>query len=70
MISHELDIRGMGLTHATQEEWAGMLMAFGTGLANGTMRSVIGQDIPLEAAARAHHEILDGKANGKIVLVP
>ena len=40
------------------------------GLENGTLRPVIGKQLPLNEAARAHKEILEPGAAGKIVLVP
>lgn len=40
------------------------------GLENGTLRPVVGKELPLAEAARAHREILQPGAFGKIVLVP
>jgi NADPH:quinone reductase len=40
------------------------------GLENGTLRPVVGKEIPLAEASRAHVEILQPGAFGKIVLVP
>jgi NADPH2:quinone reductase len=40
------------------------------GLENGTLRPVVGRQLPLAEAARAHKEILEHGAVGKIVLVP
>ena len=39
------------------------------GLENGTLRPVVGRQLPLAEAARAHKEILEPGAAGKIVLV-
>jgi len=39
------------------------------GLENGTLRPVVGKELPLAEAARAHKEILEPGAGGKIVLV-
>ncbi len=39
------------------------------GLENGTLRPVVGKELPLAEAARAHKEILEPGAAGKIVLV-
>jgi NADPH2:quinone reductase len=39
------------------------------GLENGTMRPVVGKELPLAEASRAHKEILEPGAAGKIVLV-
>jgi NADPH2:quinone reductase len=38
------------------------------GLETGTLRPVVGQTLPLAEAARAHREVLEPGAQGKIVL--
>ena len=40
------------------------------GLENGTLRPVVGKELPLSEAARAHREIMEPGACGKIVLIP
>jgi NADPH:quinone reductase len=40
------------------------------GLENGTLRPVVGKEIPLSEASRAHKEVLEPGAFGKIALVP
>ncbi|HXM95045.1 MAG TPA: NADPH:quinone reductase [Candidatus Dormibacteraeota bacterium] len=40
------------------------------GLENGTLRPVVGKELPLAEAARAHIEIMQPGAAGKIVLIP
>jgi NADPH:quinone reductase len=40
------------------------------GMENGTLRPVVGKQLPLAEAARAHKEVLEPGAAGKIVLVP
>jgi NADPH:quinone reductase len=40
------------------------------GMENGTLRPVVGKQLPLAEAARAHKEILEPGAAGKIVLIP
>lgn len=40
------------------------------GMENGTLRPVVGKRIPLAEAMRAHKEILEPGAAGKIVLIP
>jgi NADPH:quinone reductase len=39
------------------------------GLDNDTLRPIVGKELPLAEAARAHKEILEGGSAGKIVLV-
>jgi NADPH2:quinone reductase len=55
-----------GITQAEQNEIHAGLVA---GLENGTLRPVIGKELPLAEAPRAHKEILEPGAFGKIVLV-
>ena len=40
------------------------------GLANGTLKPVVGREFPLADAARAHEAVMAAGAHGKIVLVP
>ena len=56
-----------GLSPAEESEIHAGLVA---GLLNGTLRPVVGKELPLSEAARAHKEILEPGAAGKIVLVP
>lgn len=63
-------IIGMVLMQATERENLSIHSAIRAGLENGTLRPVIGQEMPLSEAARAHHEIMEKSAFGKIVLIP
>ncbi len=63
-------IFAMSLWNATAEELYSIHSALVAGLENGSLRPVIGQEIPLGEAARAHTELLAPGAYGKIVLVP
>ncbi|HTQ86508.1 MAG TPA: NADPH:quinone reductase, partial [Candidatus Solibacter sp.] len=63
-------IRAMSLLVAPAEELAGIHAAIYAGLENGTLRPVVGQEIPLAEAARAHKAVLEPGAFGKIVLTP
>jgi NADPH2:quinone reductase len=60
----------LGMTGGTPEQYAQAHAAIGAGIRTGTLRPVIGSELPLAEAARAHREIIDGPAHGKIVLVP
>jgi len=66
----EASIIGMTLLNATDAELAGMHSALVAGLDNGTLRPIVGQEIPLPEAARAHKAVMEPGAYGKIVLVP
>ena len=60
----------IGVLGGTPEEVAQAHAAIGAGLRAGTLRPIVGKELPLADAARAHHEIIAGPACGKIVLVP
>ena len=63
-------ILGMALFHATPAQLAGIHSALVEGLRNGTLRPVVGQELPLGQAARAHEAVMEAGHYGKIVLVP
>ncbi len=65
-----LSILGMTLARATAAEMQRIHAALGAGLRNGTLHPVIGQEIPLAEAPRAHEAVMEAGAHGKIVLVP
>jgi NADPH2:quinone reductase len=60
----------LGVMAGTPEEYAQSHAAIGAGLRTGTLRPVVGRELPLAEAPRAHHEIIESTAYGKIVLVP
>jgi NADPH2:quinone reductase len=62
-------IRGFTLWSITPEEEADIHAGLFAGLENGTLRPVVGKELPLAEAARAHVEILEPGAAGKMVLV-
>ncbi len=64
------DIRGMSLLPVGDEEIEGVEAALVEGLQNGSLRPVVGKEIPLAEAAQAHDEVLKPGAYGKIVLIP
>ena len=66
----DASILGMTLGNATSADLAAIHAALAAGLENGTLRPVIGQQIPLAEAPRAHKAIMEPGAYGKIVLVP
>lgn len=63
-------ILGMALFHATPAQLAGIHAALGEGLRNGTLRPVIGEELPLKEAPRAHEVVMEAGHHGKIVLIP
>lgn len=62
--------RGFTLWAITPTEEAQIHAGLIAGLENGTLRPIVGKELPLGEAARAHKEILEPGAAGKIVLVP
>jgi len=62
--------RGFTLWAITPAEEAEIHAGLFAGLENGTLRPVVGKELPLAEATRAHKEILEPGAAGKIVLVP
>ena len=62
--------RGFTLWAITPAEEAEIHAGLIAGLGNGTLRPVVGKELPLAEAARAHKEILEPGAAGKIVLTP
>lgn len=63
-------ILGMLLMNASKEEILNIHESLRAGLEKGTLNPVIGREYPLSEAFRAHHEIIESKAYGKIVLIP
>lgn len=69
-MSRQADVRGMSLFNATDADWHVIHGALGAALESGALRPVVGKTLPLADAAVAHREIIEGKAHGKIILVP
>jgi len=63
-------ILGMSLLNASESDRASIHAALVAGLENGTLRPVVGSEMPLSQAARAHERVLEPGAYGKIVLLP
>ncbi len=69
-MSREAAILGMLLWNATEQETKSIHAALGAGLENGTLRPVVGKEMPLSEAPQAHHAVIESSAYGKIVLIP
>lgn len=63
-------VRAFTLWGITETEEAAIHAGLVAGLENGTLRPVVGKELPLAEAARAHKEVMEPGAFGKIVLVP
>ena len=66
----DADIRGMALPNADPAEQRDIHTALGAGLSDGSLLPIVGREIPLAEAPRAHREVLEPGAYGKIVLIP
>lgn len=60
----------VGVMGGSPAEYARAHAAIGAGLRAGTLRPIVGRELPLVDAPQAHHAILESPAGGKIVLVP
>jgi NADPH2:quinone reductase len=63
-------ILGMTLFNVTETEFVEIHAGLIAGLANGTLNPVVGREIALAEAPRAHEAVMEPGALGKIVLVP
>jgi NADPH2:quinone reductase len=70
LMARRASVRAFTLWAAQPAEVAEIHAGLFAGLENGTLRPVVGKKLPLSDAARAHIEILEPGAAGKIVLVP
>ena len=70
LMARRASARGFMLWALTPAEEADIHAGLIAGLENGTLRPVVGKELPLAEAARAHEEILEPGAAGKIVLLP
>jgi NADPH2:quinone reductase len=63
-------VRAFTLWGIAEAEEADIHAGLIAGLENGTLRPVVGKELPLAEAARAHKEVMEPGAFGKIVLIP
>ena len=69
-VKRDATIVAMSLFNASLQELAGIHSAIGAGLETGTIRPVVGMELLLQDAPRAHEAIMTPGALGKLVLVP
>jgi len=69
LMGRRASIRGFTLWGITPTEEADIHAGLFAGLENGTLRPVVGKELPLADASRAHKEILEPGSAGKIVLI-
>jgi len=70
LMNAEGAILGMRLPNARAEEVEAARAAVDVGLHSGALRPVVGRELPLAEAARAHHLLMERPALGRLVLVP
>jgi len=70
IMSKDGAILGMTMFNATAEEYRIMHAALAPGFENGALTPVVGRELPLADARRAHVAVLEPGAYGKIVLIP
>jgi NADPH2:quinone reductase len=63
-------IYGMALFNFSAAEEAEIHREIYQGLSKGYLNPIVGKTFPLENATQAHHEVIESKAFGKIVLIP
>jgi NADPH2:quinone reductase len=68
-MARDAAILGMTLFNVSPSDLAAIHAALGAGLSNGALHPVVGREMPLSEAARAHEAVLEPGALGKIVLV-
>jgi NADPH2:quinone reductase len=69
-MQRDLSILGLTLMNAGKEELVSIHAALVAGLESGTLRPVVGRQMPLAEAPRAHRAVMEPGAYGKIVLIP
>jgi len=62
-------ILGVQYGNTTPDEMRSLHAFIGAGLENGTLTPVVGRELPLADAAKAHTAVMEPGARGKIVLV-
>ena len=69
-MAREASVVGMSLFNMPDADRAVVHAALVAGLENGTLRPVIGKELPLAAAPESHGAVMAAGARGKIVLIP
>ena len=69
-MARDASIVGMSLFNMPDADRAVVHAALVAGLENGTLRPVIGRELPLSAAPESHVAVMSPGARGKIVLLP
>ncbi|HEX3101215.1 MAG TPA: NADPH:quinone reductase [Pyrinomonadaceae bacterium] len=70
IMGKDATVTGMALFNAPQSAFDEIHGAIYDGLSKGYLVPVIDHSLPLAEAAKAHHEVIEGKSSGKIILIP
>jgi NADPH2:quinone reductase len=70
LMSRRGSVRGFTLWAGTEMEYREIHAAIAAGLENGTLRPIVGKEMPLKDATQAHIEVLQPGSGGKITLIP
>jgi NADPH2:quinone reductase len=70
LMSRRASIRAFSQLGITETDAKQIHAGLNAGLENGTLRPVVGEELPLGEAARSHKEVMEPGAFGKIVLIP
>ncbi len=70
IMSKDATVTGTALWNVPDADLSRIHEALGRGFADGSLTPIVGRELPLRDAARAHHLVMEPGARGKIVLVP
>jgi NADPH2:quinone reductase len=70
LMARTASVKGFVLWGISEADEADVHAGLYAELENGTVRPIVGKELPLGEAVRAHKEILETGAHGKIILVP
>ena len=70
LMARTASVRGFTLWGISEAQEADVHAGLYAGLENGTVRPIVGKERPLSEAVRAHKEILETGAHGKMILRP
>jgi NADPH:quinone reductase len=69
LMARSTSVRGFTLWNISDADAADVHAGLDAALDNGTVRPVVGKELPLAEAARAHKDVMEPGAFGKIVLI-
>jgi len=70
MMSNDISVIGMTLFNASKEDLDMVHAGLQGGGKAGFLKPVIGTEMPLAGAVKAHHQVMEDSAHGKIILKP